>query len=259
MAKQPPIRIRKKDISEYHRLAKNTRAKIRRTKKNYGIDLRNDVTIPDLESFQTRDQFNKWKQDQESFTNRANLTYQFRKNDHGVVASKREIQQLERNTRRAQEIAENVRKQTKDKPFISGGKKQGTYGQQQIMLGKPNYGGIYRPPDFDFESIGSMREFNRKQESMQKRANVSHFESRMETMKANYMQKLEETFNSDADPLVKRVEKMPDRDFYEMSMIYDEMDFDYLYTEDDGDFINTIHGYLDRYDRGDVNLDLKLF
>lgn len=257
--KQPPIRIRNKDVKEYQRLKRNTQAKIRRVQKKYGIDLRNEVSLPNLESFSTRKQFNNWKEQQRSFTNPSNQTYQYRKNKKGVVASKKEINQLERDTRRAQEIADNVKRQTENKPFISGGKQKSTYGRQQEMLGKPNYGGIYRPGDFDFDKYESRRGFELESRSMDRRSDIRDIENRMDTMKQNYIKKLEEDFNSDAEPIIRRVKQMPSIDFFEMTLIYDEMSFYTLYNEDTPEFLDKINGYIDQYERGDVDLDLELF
>lgn len=259
MAKQPNIRIRKKDISEYKRLKRNTQSKIRRTKSKYDVDLSNHVTLPSLESFTTRREFNKWKRQQQSFTNPSNLDYQFKKNPQGVVASKKEIQQAERRTRRAQQIADSVKKQTEGKPFISGGKKKSTYGKQQQMLGKPNYGGIVRPSDFDFEKFETRRGFELASQSMANRSSVPELEKRMQKMKENYIEKLEEDFNSDSAEVVKRIKKMPAKDYYEMTLMYDEMQFSTPYTEDSPEFLGRIHKYLDQYDRGKVDLDLEMF
>ncbi|WP_238629291.1 hypothetical protein, partial [Klebsiella pneumoniae] len=74
MPRNRPIRITRNDKKEFSRLAKNAKAKIRRTLKNYGIDLTGDVFIPEsIESFGTRKGFNKWKESVSSFTNPANL------------------------------------------------------------------------------------------------------------------------------------------------------------------------------------------
>lgn len=259
MAKDPNIRIRKKDISDYRRLKKNTQAKIRRARQNYGIDLSNQVSTPSLDSFTTRKEFNKWKRQQQSFTNPSNLDYQFKKNKQGVVASKKEIQEAERRTRRAQEIADNVKKQTEGKPFISGGKQKSTYGKQQQMLGKPNYGGIVKPSDFNFEKFETRRGFELASQSMANRSSVPELEQRMHTMKENYIKKLEEDFNSDSKEVVDRVKKMPAKDYYEMTLMYDEMQFDTPYTEDSPEFLGRINKYLDQYDRGKVDLDLEIF
>ena len=64
------IRISNKDKKEYAKLVKNAKSKVRRVQKNYGIDLSKEIELPSLESFETRKQFNEWKQKQSSFLNR---------------------------------------------------------------------------------------------------------------------------------------------------------------------------------------------
>src|SRR5690625_5942336 len=41
-----------------------------------GVDLEGEIPLPDLSEFQTRKEFNEWKELQSSFTNRANTEYQ---------------------------------------------------------------------------------------------------------------------------------------------------------------------------------------
>src|SRR5690606_23216478 len=106
-----PIRITKNDRKEYARLVRNTKAKIRRTAKNYGIDLSNQIQIPSIEEFRSREHFNEWKNKQHSFTSLSNRNFQFKKNEFGVVASKRELDIIDQNTRRAQAIADKLRKE----------------------------------------------------------------------------------------------------------------------------------------------------
>ena len=166
MRRFTPIRITKNDAEEYRRLVRNSKAKIRRTSKNYGVDLSDEVELPSLDQFKTRKEFNEWKESVSNFTNRANTEYQFKKNEYGVVASKKEINQIERDTKRAQKIAEELQKKASEKPFISGGKEQGTVGQRMMQMGKPNTAGIYRPPDFNFDKIRSKKQLEEKKNTI---------------------------------------------------------------------------------------------
>ena len=106
MARPPRIRITQNDRAEFARLARNAKAKVRRTFKNYGIDLTGEVDIPTLDDFKTRKQFNEWREKVESFTNRNNLNYQFVKNDFGVSASKKELNDIARDVKKAQRLAD---------------------------------------------------------------------------------------------------------------------------------------------------------
>lgn len=245
-------------------MVQNTKAKIRRTLKNYGIDLSSEIPTPTLESFKSREQYNEWKEKANSFTNRANKNYQFVKNSFGVVASKKEIAEVQRNTKIAQRIADKLRKEANKKPFISGGKVQGTVGQRMLQMNRPDTAGISRPPNFFFDSMRSRGQFEKKKKNMEERSDEKFFDKRMETMKENFINMLEQSFNSDANNLVEKLRSVPAEDFYEMYLMFDEFDFDMFYTNDySGDThdnqINQMETYVDRYNNGNINLDLKGF
>lgn len=262
MARFVPIRITKADRKEYARLVKNTKAKLRRTKKNYGLDLSDEVVIPSLDDFTTRQEFNLWKQQMSSFTNRANLNYQFKKNPYGVVASKKEINEITRNTKRAQEIAKQFEREASEKPFISGGKQQGTLEQRSFMLDKP-VSGITVPRDFDFEKVRSRRQLEAKKESMARRVTPEFYDKRMEQMKENYINLMQSTFHSDADELVRKLENMTAKDFYNMWLMFDEFDFTHYYPPsgvvDDAlmNYVEKMETNIERYQR--MGNDLKGF
>lgn len=264
MRRFTPIRITKNDRQEYARLVRNTKAKIRRTIKNYGIDLSDEIEIPSIEDFKTRNEFNRWKERQASFTNRANLHYQFKKNPYGVVASKKRIADIQRDNKQAQQIADKLIESAKEKPFISGGKEQGTVEQRMLQMARPNAAGVYRPPDFDFDKIRSEYELRRKEQNLKKRADEQYYDERMERMKENFIKLLEESFNSDADELIEKIKDIPAEDFYEMYLMFDEFDFDLYYTLDvEGEThetqINQMLHYVDRYHTKKINMDLKGF
>lgn len=243
-------------------MVRNTKAKVRRTIKNYGIDLSNKIDVPDIESFSTRKEFNEWKNKQSSFTNRANLHYQFKKNQYDVVATKKEIIDVERNTKKAQEIADKYINEAKDKPYFVGGKREGTVGQQMMQMGKPNAGGITRPKDFDFSKVKTRKDLEVKFESMEKRAYPEYYDWRKEQMKMNFMKMLEKSFNSDADELIDELANIPPDDFYEIYLMFGEFEFTYYPVEgvDDGGKLNDVNkmlSYLERYREGKIDLDMK--
>lgn len=266
MARNPHIRITDNDRKTYARLVKNSKAKISRTKKKYGLDLSNEVELPPLESFTTRKQFNEWKQKQESFTNRANTKYQFIKNKYGIVASKATINEIERNTKEAQKIVDEQREKIEDKPFISGGKQQGTVGQRMQFLSPSQVTGMSRPSDFDFDKVRSYNRLHTLRVGMEEKANPEYYDRRMAQMHQNFIEIVKKSFNSFSlsDELVERLRKIPPDDFFELYLIFDELSFEYFDSEGQDvhateAMLEKIHSYLDRYERGDVNLDLKGF
>jgi len=264
LARNPRIRISRKDKQEHKRLVRNAKSKIRRVREKYGVDLSTDITLPKLDEFKTRKEYNLWKESIQSFTSRSNLDYQFVKNKYGVVMTKREKGEIERATKQAQRVAKKLQEQYKDLPFISGGKEQGTVGERMRMVDKPSkITGIHIPPDFDFDTIQSRQMLEKKKESLKKRAKPETFDVRNERMKDNFIGMLERAFNSEADALADAIRDIDAGDFYAMYLMYDEFDFNEYYQDAEGTIsidnkdINTMMGYIEDYKSGKLNIPFK--
>lgn len=248
-------------------MVRNAKAKINRTIKKYGVDLSGELEIKGIDSFKSRKEFNEWKSKAKSLTNRNNSKFQFVKNDYGVVASKKEISQIKRNTKTAQRIADKMIKKAEKLPFISGGKEQGTVGQRMMQMRRPNAAGITRPTDFDFEKIRSRDYLETKKESAEKRIDPEYYDKRMENMRNNFLDLLELSLNSDADVLIEKLKMMPVNDFYEMYLMFDEFDFDMydsegIETMNDGEaerHVSKMLNNVDRYFEGKLNFDMRGF
>lgn len=235
MARNPQIRITKADKKEYQRLAKNTRAKLKRTLENYNVDLSGEINIPPLMSFETRAEFNKWKNEQTRFTNVGNLKYQFVKNKYGTVATKQEILKVQMDTRNAQRIAKELQDKFKDLPFKVGGQEVTTMEQRMLQVARPNIAGIYVPSDFDFNKMSDRRYFESRMLSMEKRANPNLLDERMVKMQENFIESLFISFNSDADTLTLEILKLSPLEFFELYMTNDEFDFNVFYNDEFSD------------------------
>lgn len=255
-----PIRITKNDIQEYRRLERNTKAKIKRTIKNYGIDLSNEIELPPIESFKTRKDFNEWKDKVKIFTNRANRKYQFKKNKFGVVKSVKEIDELKKATKQAQKVAKKIQQENAEKPFISGGKQYGTVGQRQQLMDRPNVGGIYVPPDFDFEKIATNKQFEDKRVNLEERGKEDFFDKRKQQFKENYIKAINENFNSHGDPIVEKVKDIHPDDLFDMFLMFDELEINFYYTEEDYEnHVERVLSIFERYETGNINFDLRGF
>lgn len=243
---------------------RNARAKARRIKQNYNIDV--DIELPKIESFSTRKEYNRWKEKTQDFTNRYNRDYQYVKNRYGVVASKSEIRQAEHLTAVAQRRARDVIERAQTKPFIQGGKDTGqTVGQRMQVMGKPNAGGVNVPADFNFNNINTRRRFEERLDKTKNMADKGYYEERNKTMRDNFINILELSFNSDADELVERLKNVNPDDFYEIYLMFEEFDFSLYDSEGVVDMeeglnhVRQMMSYLDRYDEGKLNFDLKGF
>lgn len=265
MANEPRIRIMERDKKEYARLIKNAKAKIRRVKKKYGLDLSDKINIPSLKDFETRSQFNEFKQNQSMFTNRANQNYQFQKNKHNVVASKKEINELKRLTEQAQKNANELIDKYSKLPFYQKGKQVSTVGQRAQMMKRPAPGGIYPVKDFNFDKYWTRGDFEGAFDKIGKKANPGYYDERTEIMKENYLQLIREAFHSDGDDLYKSIDMMDALDFYDMYLSNDEFDFEEFYNENgevEGkpQLVNGMEATFQRYINGNNEYkDLKEF
>lgn len=271
MAKYARIRITKNDRREHAKLAKNAKAKIKRTLKNHGIDLSSEINIPALDSFNTRSEYNAWKRQTASFLDRGNWKYQFKKNKNGVSKSVKEIKQLQKETKLAQQKAKKKLKEISKYPFVAGGNQYGTVGDRINQMKNTNELGIYVPPDFNFDVIQNNKQFDMKRKQIEKKLNPDEITKTMEVMKNNFMTVLEHSFNSDAQELIEKIKDVPADDFLEMYYMFEEFDFALYRSPKDQIMhnetteeehmadVNQMMIYIEKYEKGILNFDMKGF
>jgi hypothetical protein len=95
------IRISKNDEQEYKRLVRNAKAKMRRLKKDHGIDLTDEISLPSLSSFQNRKEFNNFTEYINKFNKGLKNDYKIVKNEQGVAFTKKEVKNYERKQKEA--------------------------------------------------------------------------------------------------------------------------------------------------------------
>lgn len=254
-------------------MAKNTKAKIKRTQKNHGIDLSSEISVPSIKDFTTREEFNAWKQKSENFLDRGNWKYSFVKNKNDVSISRKELNELKKKTKIAQKRAKKQLAQAEKLPFVAGGKQYGTVGDRIKQMPNANELGIYIPPDFNFDAIQNQSQLRMKRESIEKKVNPNEIDKRMEIMKDNFMKVLDASFNSDAEELIEKLKNVPADDFLEMYYMFEEFDFALYRSPKDADSgyhpdtvdqehladVSQMLAYVDAYERGDMNFDMKGF
>ncbi|MGG0092581.1 hypothetical protein [Bacillus altitudinis] len=227
MSRQPKIRITNEDRIIIEKINTNVRAKQRRIKKNYDINV--PMTIKGVESFKTRKEFNAYVERMQSFTNRYNLNYQYVKNKHGVVITKLEYNQLKR---KADAVTRNRKKELKkvvDKPQTLRGEGTGfTVGESNYRMGDMRLQHL-QPFKFNFETIDSKTELNKLKDKLNNQSKPKYLRSKNELFKANYILALENTFNSKADNLINHVMKMTGSEFYKMYIQEELITIEFIY------------------------------
>lgn len=254
----------KKRLEEYRKLRKNTLSKMRRIEKKYGVDVSNEVKLPNPDDFSSVKEYNQWKKENKEFRNRRNLNYQFEKSDFGVPIRKSEIREIEKLTKEAQRLADEHIESVKDKPFVVKGKQYGTVGMRmEQRANESDVTGVYRPTDFNWKNVKTRQEISDRLDKMEKRADPENYHKRNEVMMDNFIRRLYLTFNGEADSLVEKLIELNPDEFYELAITHEEFDFTYYDSEqltggrlDEAlEKISELHGYLDRYKRGDHDKD----
>ena len=219
------IRISEKDKKEYAKLKKNVQSKIKRAMKKYGVDLEKEISVPNLSDFKTRKEFNKFKEKANSFTNRNNTRYQFRKNKKGMTYSVAELNEAKRANRIERSIAKSKQKEYKNKPFMRHGQQSGTVADRFGMLKRPKNIGFSIPAKFDIDNYYTRYDFQKRKEAMEKRATPGEFDRRLENFKDSFILGLYRMYNGDEESyaVIKKIMDVPADQLYDLYLEHDEM------------------------------------
>jgi hypothetical protein len=271
-----------KTESEYNRLKKNVQSKMNRIKKlnpyvtttikqdgkEKVVDVAvNDlIKIPKFSDFKSRKEFNTWKKQAESFTNRNNRHFQFKQNKFGKVASHTAIKEISTQRNEIIKRANDKIKEMSDLPTFSRGKKQPeTLGNVMAKMGKhENPTGIDVPEPFDFNKVHhqSLQEIAEKN---QNKLQPDYYNKRQVQMKQNFINMLRKIYNSDSDDAIKMIKSINADVFYDIyRQNLSDLEFRYFYTDSDDDEVamedlRITEAVLQSYFDGEINNDLKDF
>jgi hypothetical protein len=249
---------------EYDRLVRNTKAKMKRVKEDYGIDLSYEIEIPKYDEFMSSDEFDSFVEEMSSFTDRNNLNYQYVKNKWGLVMRKADLNEAYENNKKERENAQEFIDRFKEKEYQINGKDAGyTVGDRMTLYEKENAAGITVPDVFDFDNYQDRSRLEGRLETMEEKADGVFFDRSMRQMKENFMAVLRGSFNSESDDIIDMIDAMPEDDFFELFLQSAEFTFeDYA---SDGSIDGTaeqaelLRGYLKEYYMGNVDTSLKGF
>lgn len=253
------MRITQKDKRDYARLKKNVSAKIDRVKNTHNIDISSDIDMTPLENMDRR-QFNQFKDQAKVMTKRGVPRYSFTKLNEHVSVSQSELNQLNYNKRLADRQAEKRFNRIKDKPYYDAGRQQSTVGQYAATMKDPDIPGINAPNVQPLEKIPSREYVQSKIEQLDRYTDPNSLKKTTDTLKTNYVNKLKETFNSDAADLIKKIEGINPEDFLELYGMSGDMDIKMFYI---GDLdlleaaVENTENHIDKYMNGETDMDFK--
>lgn len=206
-------------------MVRNAKAKLRRLKKNHGQDLTSEIKLPNLDSFEYRDDLNIQKSKLESFTNRYNTEFQFKTNKHGITMQTKEWNKMKNRRRLVQFRAREQQKKSAKWKVSQKGKAFSTVGQREQHLGEGSVSGVTVPKDLNFETIDRQARLDDIERVDKRRAYPEYYDWAQEQMKMNFMKALEGSFDSHADSLVDKIGRMSPNDFYYLFTTNAEFDF----------------------------------
>jgi hypothetical protein len=251
----PNIRINKKDKAEYQRLMRNAKRKMKRLAKK-GIDqetLLGLVDLPPLQAFDTRKEFNRWKEEATRFTKRQVKDFQVVMNEKGVPLLGKEIKEYKAMEAKAIQLAEEH--------YINT-----TTPQERIFKKAPK---LDIPDPLDLAKVESRERFKTKTKQMKKRANPTYFRERDLLFKSVFVSGIEANYQ-DSPLLAAVLEKLdtlsPD-EFYELYKM-DEFDsifnIEFYPSDGQGDNasdarLNEMNNILNAFFESKIDMPLKNF
>lgn len=255
------IRISAKDKAIHKDLVRKTKAKKRRLEKKFGKDnispLIDHITTPSIESFTSRKEFNAWKSQQKKFTNRNVRAYQFVQNDSGTVLSKKEVSKMKRNLDLHIKRIRKENKRLSKLPFIQGGKlRSGTVGDRMGMAREiSDITNLQEPMPFNINRFQSREDVEERMQDLERFADPNYLKNRRATVKDNFITALTKSFNSDSEDLIEKIKNIDSDEFYEMFLMFDEINFQDFDSDGHGKdntatvrTLERINNYIDRYE-----------
>lgn len=253
------MRVSKED----KKLVQSVQRKIKRLQKVHGIDLSNEIKLPDLTKT-TRKEFKKFESFAKSFKNRAKSSqYAIIKNKHGDAFLKRDIDEIKRNYIKSNELAmERKEKRDKIKTFTKG-KNPVSIELQNAMMKNPRHNRDIMG-DFDINTIRTQAQLKEKLEKSRQRLEPNYHNERLEKMRQSYIEKLYDVLGTEAEPIEMMVMDMDVNEFYDLYLRESKMQFSHAYTVEGmeelaEEFRDEIAYYIELYKEGHYNDGLSNF
>ena len=234
---QPKMRVLKRDEQEYKRLRSNYRSKLWRLRRAtdfslpaHEIDSELGLYFPSISefkdgAFETRKDFNAFKQKVEEVTSRSFKPLQTETSARGIKYPRIMLNIGLKHSGKAQQEAQRQIDKIKDLPIIIDGEERGTVADREIASPDSESFGIYFPSDFDIDNFTTPEAVERRIEKDKERSDPEYFDKRKEQMQDNFMSIFD---GHDGVPLeiVKLLEQMTPDEFYEFYWMFPDMSFE---------------------------------
>lgn len=274
------MRVMKKDVDEYKRLRNNYRSKIRRVRNKTGFNLDNidkelDLELPTIKemkngAFETRKQFKNTLTQLKKILDRNFEPLQIKTNNKGLKYPEIVNQQAEESTKKAQEKADTIRNEIKDKTIISEGEEIATVKERELMLTDSEAYGVYRPNDFNIDDYSNPKTVENTIKKNYERQSGEYYDKRMLQLQLNFLGQFipngedgkpdlsyvkGKVTDDDPDNIVlsKFIMALSPQEFYDMYLRISKFDFS-LYDSDTGELVTGEEGSVLEYVINDIGV-----
>lgn len=247
MARSKRTRASKRDTEKLKRLERNVKAKQRRIKKHHNINV--DFRFKEIEDI-TPKQAKLYEQKLEKFTSRK--THQYKRINDEFSIPLEEYKRFKKNV----EDANKNRKRVRDKVDKMLSKPQLAQSSNYSGSFLDYYSGLLGNPKMHFldplsvnlRGTHSYKEFKEKDKVYRRYANPNYIEKSVRDMKRNYIKGIlnpDRGIVSGSNPdvarrLANRIKRMPLEDFYAMYLSEENLDWTYIYNEEDKEMMASL-------------------
>lgn len=234
----PKFTPREQDKVKLSKLNTSIRRKERRLNLEFGKSM--NIEVKHLQDFNTRKEFNRYIE-QGTFNVHRNQ-HRYVKNQHGIVISRRQYNQFQRDDNKYQRKSKRELERIRRKKMRSQGQETDyTVGDfdRPTTMGRENLGHL-KYPKFDFDVIANMQEFEKKRRVLAQRADPKWLELKNKQFKENYLKAIREVYGAGGDrPIGKDevghelhefIDNMSIDDFMETYLTEFDMSIGFLYA-----------------------------
>lgn len=224
MPKRHKFEIRNKDVERLKKLQTSASRKKRRLSNLFDVNV--DIEIKPITAFGSRQEFNKYISQLETFTDPSNFRYV--KNEHGLVV------QRETYSRIKQEIAQLNRKnkkrlrQIEKKQFKSRGKDTEEKVRDRVLMGDTRFN-EFKQKKFNFNRFRSEKELKEYEKRLKKKIDPKYYDKKAKRYKANYIKGLKNIFGKKGKKLISKVKSMDVDEFMTLYYTEDIANIDFMY------------------------------
>lgn len=224
MPKRHKFAIRNKDVERLKKLQTSASRKKRRLSNLFDVNV--DIEIKPITAFGTRQEFNKYISQLETFTDPSNFRYV--KNEHGLVVQRETYSRIKQEIAQLNRINKKRLRKIEKKQFKSRGDDTEEKVRDRVLMGDTRYN-EFKQKKFNFNRFRSEKELKEYEKTLKKKIDPKYYVKKAKRYKANYINGLKNIFGKMGKKLISKVRSMDDDEFMILYYTEDIANIDFMY------------------------------